>query len=39
MIPTYPFPGWTQPVPPEQMPDYTRVGNAMRQKGFDQQAD
>jgi prepilin-type processing-associated H-X9-DG protein/prepilin-type N-terminal cleavage/methylation domain-containing protein len=35
MIPPYPFPGWTQPVPPEQMPDYMRVGNAMRQKGCD----
>ena len=39
MIPTYPFPGWVQPVPPGQMPDFTRVGNAMRQKGFDGLAD
>jgi prepilin-type N-terminal cleavage/methylation domain-containing protein/prepilin-type processing-associated H-X9-DG protein len=31
-------PGYAQPVPGPQMPDYTRVGNAMRQKAFDGQA-
>ncbi len=34
MIPALPT-GYTQPVPPQQVPDYTRVGNAMRQKVFD----
>jgi prepilin-type N-terminal cleavage/methylation domain-containing protein/prepilin-type processing-associated H-X9-DG protein len=38
MIPAYPA-GYVQPVPPEQMPDFTRVGNAMRQKAFDGAAD
>ena len=31
--------GFVQPVPGPQMPDYTRVGNAMRQKPFDGLAD
>jgi prepilin-type processing-associated H-X9-DG protein len=31
-------PGYAQPVPGPQLPDYTRVGNAMRQKDFDGQA-
>ncbi|MGA2543247.1 MAG: prepilin-type N-terminal cleavage/methylation domain-containing protein [Verrucomicrobiota bacterium] len=31
---TYP-PGYAQPVLPGQMADYTRVGNAMRQKAYD----
>ena len=31
--------GYAQPVPPPQTPDYTRVGNAMRQKLFDGLAD
>jgi len=38
MTATYP-PGYAQPVLPAQMPDYGRVGNAMRQKAFDGQAD
>jgi prepilin-type processing-associated H-X9-DG protein/prepilin-type N-terminal cleavage/methylation domain-containing protein len=32
-------PGYPQPVPPQQTPDYVRVGNAMRQKLFDGLAD
>lgn len=28
-------PGYIQPVSEAQMPDYTRVGNAMRRKDFD----
>jgi len=38
MTPTYPS-GYAQPVPAPQMPDYTRVGNAMREKAFDGLAD
>jgi prepilin-type N-terminal cleavage/methylation domain-containing protein/prepilin-type processing-associated H-X9-DG protein len=38
MIPTYPS-GFAEPVLPGQMPDYIRVGNAMRQKPFDGQND
>jgi len=38
MVSSYPT-GYVQPVPPEQMPDFTRVGNAMRQKVFDGLAD
>ena len=38
MMATYP-PGYAQPVSSAQMPDYTRIGNAMRQKMFDGQAD
>ncbi|MGA3181834.1 MAG: DUF1559 domain-containing protein [Verrucomicrobiota bacterium] len=34
MISIYPS-GFAQPVLPGQMPDYTRVGNAMRQKPYD----
>jgi prepilin-type processing-associated H-X9-DG protein/prepilin-type N-terminal cleavage/methylation domain-containing protein len=38
MTATYP-PGYAQPVLSAQMPGYTRVGNAMRQKTFDGLAD
>lgn len=38
MIPPY-LSGFGEPVSPEQMPDWTRVGNAMRQKLFDGLAD
>jgi prepilin-type processing-associated H-X9-DG protein/prepilin-type N-terminal cleavage/methylation domain-containing protein len=38
MTATYP-PGFADPVLPEQLADYTRVGNAMRQKEFDGVAD
>ncbi len=38
MTPTLPT-GNTQPVVSGQMPDFTRVGNAMRQKAFDGLAD
>jgi prepilin-type processing-associated H-X9-DG protein len=38
MIAPYPT-GYAQPVSLGQLPDFTRVGNAMRQKGFDWQAD
>ena len=33
------FMGWFEPVPAAQMPDYIRVGNAMRQKLYDGLAD
>ena len=38
MTATYP-PGYAQPVPGPQGPDYMKVGNATRQKAFDGQAD
>jgi prepilin-type processing-associated H-X9-DG protein len=38
MIPACPT-GYTQPISSGQMPDFTRVGNAMRQKAFDGLAD
>ena len=38
MTATYPS-GYAQPALPAQMPDYTRVGNAMRQKLYDGLAD
>ena len=38
MVATFPT-GYAQPVPSAQMPDYTRVGNAMRQKEFTGLAD